>query len=603
MIFYGRFFEKLRFCSQRDYLICFGLIWFGDNDVEEGIQGCLKSSMGSVLVNGSPTTEFEFHKAFSLFYADDAVFVGEWKDSNLRNDFHCLRCFYLASGLRLNIHKSKLMGIGVDTGEVVRATKVFGCSTLTTPFTYLGVLLVGSRKRRSGVSSFFALNRALLFKWVWRFVSQESSLWSRFIKSIYGGSGFLDRTIPTLRQSIWLDILKEVANLKNKGIDLMSYCRKKVGNGADTIFWDEVWIGEQPLKIQFPRMYALELRKKMSIVDKMSYANIADTFRRLPMGGEESEQYINICNRLEMVQLSQMHDRWFWSLVGTGEFSVKSVRNLVDDTLLHLDSSLTRWIKMIPIKVNVFVWRVRMDKLPTRLNLSLRGVDIPSILCPVCDVVVESTSHILFSCPLAHDVLCKVMTWWDLDTPNILSYEEWLCWFSNLHIHKQAKIILEGVFYVMWWLIWRFRNKSLFGSSTPKKAIIFDDIVTLAYTWCSNRFIGVSWKQVRVSIVSGFKISDTGVQVAQRRLEDKQPKEKTNTDCLVKEQEKVHLGIKVGANITVTGVPEQDGAEGNVAGKKKVKKSMKANLGKLLKYNAWSTRWSPIRGSSTRKRC
>ncbi|GKC29022.1 RNA-directed DNA polymerase, eukaryota [Tanacetum coccineum] len=182
----------------------------------------------------------------------------------------------------------------------------------------------------------------------------------------------------------------------------------------------------------------------MSIVNKMSYANIADTFRRFPMEGEESEQYIDICNRLEMVQLSQMHDRWFWSLVGTGEFSVKSVRNLVDDTLLHLDSSLTRWIKMIPIKVNVFVWRVRMDKLPTRLNLSLRGVDIPSILCPVCDVVVESTSHILFSCPLARDVLCKVMTWWDLDTPNILSYEEWLCWFSNLHIHKQAKIILEG---------------------------------------------------------------------------------------------------------------------------------------------------------------
>ncbi|GKC92259.1 transferase, chloramphenicol acetyltransferase-like domain protein, partial [Tanacetum coccineum] len=55
-------------------------------------------------------------------------------------------------------------------------------------------------------------------------------------------------------------------------------------------------------------------------------------------------------------------------------------------------------------------------------------------------------------------------------------------------------------------------------------------------------------------------------------------------------QEKVHLGIKVGANITVTGVPGQKGVEGNVAGKKKVKESMKANLGKLLKYNAWSTR-------------
>nr|GFC30098.1 zinc finger, CCHC-type [Tanacetum cinerariifolium] len=68
-------------------------------------------------------------------------------------------------------------------------------------------------------------------------------------------------------------------------------------------------------------------------------------------------------------------------------------------------------------------------------------------------------------------------------------------------------------------------------------------------------------------------------------------------------QEKVHLGIKVGANIIVTGVPGQEGADGNVAEKKKVKESMEANLGKLLKYNAWTTSWSLIRGSSMRKRC
>ncbi|GKB30196.1 hypothetical protein Tco_0869597 [Tanacetum coccineum] len=100
-----------------------------------------------------------------------------------------------------------------------------------------------------------------------------------------------------------------------------------------------------------------------------------------------------------------------------------------------------------------------------------------------------------------------------------------------------------------------------------------------------------------------FQVSNDDAAVAQRRLGDKQPEEKTNMDCLVKEQEKVHLGIKVGANITVTGVPGQEGAEGNVAEKKKVKESMEANLGKLLKYNAWSTRWSPVRGSSMRKRC
>ncbi|GKD32940.1 hypothetical protein Tco_1248449 [Tanacetum coccineum] len=39
-----------------------------------------------------------------------------------------------------------------------------------------------------------------------------------------------------------------------------------------------------------------------------------------------------------------------------------------------------------------------------------------------------------------------------------------------------------------------------------------------------------------------FQVSNDDTTVAQRRLEDKQPEEKTNTDCLVKEQEKEYLG-------------------------------------------------------------
>ncbi|GKA18945.1 hypothetical protein Tco_0698860 [Tanacetum coccineum] len=63
-----------------------------------------------------------------------------------------------------------------------------------------------------------------------------------------------------------------------------------------------------------------------------------------------------------------------------------------------------------------------------------------------------------------------------------------------------------------------------------------------------------------------FQVSNNDAAVAQRRLKDKQLEEKTNIDCLVNEEEKVHLGIKVGADITVTEVP---GKEGNVSGRRK----------------------------------
>nr|GEV53555.1 zinc finger, CCHC-type [Tanacetum cinerariifolium] len=87
-------------------------------------------------------------------------------------------------------------------------------------------------------------------------------------------------------------------------------------------------------------------------------------------------------------------------------------------------------------------------------------------------------------------------------------------------------------------------------------------------------------------------VTNDDAEVAQRRLEDKQLEEKTKTDCLVVKQETIHLGIKVGTNITVTGVPGQEGAEGNVTKKKKVNESMKANLGTLLKCE--SSKGTPI---------
>nr|GEX30439.1 retrovirus-related Pol polyprotein from transposon TNT 1-94 [Tanacetum cinerariifolium] len=59
-----------------------------------------------------------------------------------------------------------------------------------------------------------------------------------------------------------------------------------------------------------------------------------------------------------------------------------------------------------------------------------------------------------------------------------------------------------------------------------------------------------------------FQVSNDDVAVAQRRLKEKQLEEKTYTDFLVKEHEREHLGIKVKASITVTGIPRQEGAEG-----------------------------------------
>ncbi|GKF20830.1 RNA-directed DNA polymerase, eukaryota [Tanacetum coccineum] len=114
----------------------------------------------------------------------------------------------------------------------------------------------------------------------------------------------------------------------------------------------------------------------------------------------EASQLVDLLAQMEEVALGDMTDRWYWSLEGSGDFSVASVRKLIDDIRLPEVSSQTRWIKAVPIKVNVLAWKVRLDELPSRLNISRRGMDITSILCPICDREVESVSHAFFACHL-----------------------------------------------------------------------------------------------------------------------------------------------------------------------------------------------------------
>ncbi|GKC33866.1 RNA-directed DNA polymerase, eukaryota, reverse transcriptase zinc-binding domain protein, partial [Tanacetum coccineum] len=125
------------------------------------------------------------------------------------------------------------------------------------------------------------------------------------------------------------------------------------------------------------------------------------------------------------VVLSDQHDTWIWSLDGADGFSVASVRQLVDSHILVVDQFATRWNRCVPIKINVFMWRLLLNKLPSRVNLDRRGIDVGSILCPICQDDVESVYHLYFSCEMAKDLWDLLAKWWELDIPVCANISEW----------------------------------------------------------------------------------------------------------------------------------------------------------------------------------
>ncbi|GJZ50302.1 RNA-directed DNA polymerase, eukaryota [Tanacetum coccineum] len=102
---------------------------------------------------------------------------------------------------------------------------------------------------------------------------------------------------------------------------------------------------------------------------------------------------------------------------GLCEFSVASVRKMIDDSYLPSVSSKTRWINVVLININIHAWKVKLDCLPTRLNISRR----------------------------AKEVLVKIANWWDVNYMDLSSYEDWIDWFSNLHLQSKQKKLFEGI--------------------------------------------------------------------------------------------------------------------------------------------------------------
>nr|GEV68169.1 RNA-directed DNA polymerase, eukaryota [Tanacetum cinerariifolium] len=436
-----------------------------------------------------------------LFYADDAIFIGQWNQSSIDTITWVLDVFYRASGLRINIYKSKLMGILVDANLVKQAASKIGCMVLTTPFRYLGSKVGGLMSRIQSWSDIIEeCDGVQRCWWSWgiefiraqqgpyvqigvAFCLQKKSLWARVISALHGDGGKIGKKITLTYPSIWMSIVQEIDVLKLQGLDLMSFIKPKLGNGLNTSFWDVPWRRDTAFKELAPRVYALETLKGITVAAKLSHSGLDQSLHRRSRGGAEQSQLELLQDKIDGCILSNSNDRWSWSLDGVGDFTVSSVRIAIDDYILPKGTTKTRWIKEVLIKINIHAWKVKNDCFPTRFNMSQRGMEIDTILCPLCNSMAESSRHFFFSCKFSRDIMLKINRWWEVDHREVDSNDEWVEWMSSIRLPIKVKKVFEGICYIVWWYIWNWRNMKIFGHETSTKASIFDEVVSRSFHW------------------------------------------------------------------------------------------------------------------------
>ncbi|GKB98879.1 RNA-directed DNA polymerase, eukaryota, reverse transcriptase zinc-binding domain protein [Tanacetum coccineum] len=86
----------------------------------------------------------------------------------------------------------------------------------------------------------------------------------------------------------------------------------------------------------------LESCKLITVGAKLAQPSLEYSFRRNSRGGVEQDQFNELSALVHDVSLISMADRWKWDLESSGDFSVASVRKIIDDKSLSDVDSKTR---------------------------------------------------------------------------------------------------------------------------------------------------------------------------------------------------------------------------------------------------------------------
>ncbi|RVW36866.1 LINE-1 retrotransposable element ORF2 protein [Vitis vinifera] len=245
-----------------------------------------------------------------LQFADDTIFFSSSREEDMMTLKHVPLVFGHISGLKVNLDKSNIYGINLEQNHLSRLAEMLDCKASGWPILYLGLPLGGNPKTSGfwdpipasvaakiekmqrdflwsgvgegkrdhlvnwdvvckpksrgglGFGKISIRNVALLGKWLWRYPREGSALWHQVILSIYGShsNGWdVNNIVRWSHRCPW----KAIALVYTKSFP--SFTRFVVGNGDRIRFWDDLWWGEQPLGVQYPRLLSVVTDKNAPI--------------------------------------------------------------------------------------------------------------------------------------------------------------------------------------------------------------------------------------------------------------------------------------------------------------------------------------------------
>ncbi|GJY76439.1 putative RNA-directed DNA polymerase, eukaryota, reverse transcriptase zinc-binding domain protein [Tanacetum coccineum] len=284
------------------------------------IRACLSLSRASVLVNVSSGlikgVKFDAPEVTisHQFYVDDVIITTKWNANDLDNIIRVLQVFYLASGLKINIHKFNVYGIVVSDVDVSSMASNSGC--------FIGQVqskLSLWKANLLSIGGLHTLIKAVLgILGVYYFLIFKVKV----VKALHGQEGGFDNN-GCIHNNTWGRIVGSYNFLHSNNIILNSSFRFQAGCGTRIRFWKDTWVGDSPFYIQYNRLYRLEREKDCLINDRIDHGQWRWNWSRPNLSARNFADLLDMLFEISSADLNKVEDSCVWSLGADGTFFCK----------------------------------------------------------------------------------------------------------------------------------------------------------------------------------------------------------------------------------------------------------------------------------------
>ncbi|XP_057811882.1 uncharacterized protein LOC131026130 [Salvia miltiorrhiza] len=219
----------------------------------------------------------------------------------------------------------------------------------------------------------------------------------------------------------------------------------EVGNGRDTKFWVDRWVGGKPLSFAFPRLFRLCENMNASIEESGRWENgswLWELKWRRELFDWEKGLLDDLIRCISVGSpCSGMSDEWRWKASKNGKFTTNSAYQIIaasrgDSHSNQLSHEVLAkvWDAPAPHKVKVTAWRCLRNRLATCCNLSKRHVDlsVEEAWCNSCILIEETNEHLFLTCGKSELIWDAIQKWIGISTARPKGVVQHFLMFSHL---------------------------------------------------------------------------------------------------------------------------------------------------------------------------